>query len=67
MLGKRFPGTQGGARYALKRYGSKTRQTGEDEWEHASMRLEPIKAEFEDFGLREGAAQLISEFVQVLE
>jgi len=51
MLGKRFPGTQGGARYALRRYASKTTgMTGEDEWEHASMRLEPIKAEFEDFG-----------------
>ena len=67
LLVERFGTTETSARYTIKKYTSKKTQTGEEEWEHASVRLEPLNPEFEGFELKEGEARVIAEFVQVLE
>jgi phage repressor protein C with HTH and peptisase S24 domain len=67
VLVERFGATETSARYTIKKYTSQKRQREEGEWEHASVRLEPLNKEFEGFELREGEAQVIAEFIQVLE
>jgi phage repressor protein C with HTH and peptisase S24 domain len=67
VLVERFGATETSARYTIKKYTSKKTQTGEEEWAHASVRLEPLNPEFEGFELNEGEARVIAEFVQVLE
>ena len=42
VLVERFGATETSARYTIKKYTSKKTQTGEEEWEHASVRLEPL-------------------------
>lgn len=67
VLVERFGVTDTSARYTIKKYTSQKRQSEEGGWEHASVRLEPLNKEFEGFELREGEAQVIAEFIQVLE
>jgi hypothetical protein len=67
VLVERFGTTETSARYSVKIYTSKKRYSGEDEWAHTSVRLEPVNKEFEGFELVEGEARVIAEFVQVLE
>jgi len=67
VLVERYGTTETSARYTIKKYTSKKVQSGEDEWEHASVRLEPLNPEFEGFELKEGEARVIAEFIQVLE
>ena len=67
VLVERFGTTETSARYTIKKYTSKKTQTGEEEWEHALVRLEPVNPEFEGFELKAGEARVIAEFVQVLE
>jgi SOS-response transcriptional repressor LexA len=62
--------TGSSARFTVKRYTSTKRQTGEDEWAHAIIRLEPLNPEFPAFELDpeafEGKYRVLGEFVQVL-
>jgi hypothetical protein len=67
VLVERFGITETSARYSIKKYTSKTIHTGEEEWEHEWVRLEPLNPAFEGFELIEGEARIIAEFVQVLE
>jgi len=67
VLVERFGSTDTSARYTIKKYTSHKRQSEEGGWEHASVRLEPLNKEFEGFELKEGEAQVIAEFIQVLE
>lgn len=67
VLVERFGTTETSARYTIKKYTSKKTHTGEDEWQHTAVRLEPLNPEFEGFELKEGEARVIAEFVQVLE
>jgi len=67
LLVERFGTTETSARYTIKKYTSKKVQSGEEQWEHASMRLEPLNPEYEGFELKEGEARVIAEFIQVLE
>lgn len=67
VLVERFGTTETSARYTIRRYTSKKVQSGDEGWEHASVRLEPLNPEFEGFELKEGEARVIAEFVQVLE
>ncbi len=67
VLVERYGTTETSARYTIKKYTSRKVQSGEEEWEHASVRLEPLNPEFEGFELKEGEARVIAEFVQVLE
>jgi len=67
VLVERMGITDTSARYTIKKYTSQKRRTGEEEWEHAAVRLEPLNKEFEGFDLKEGEARVIAEFIQVLE
>lgn len=67
VLVERIGSTDTTSRYTIKKYTSQKRRTGEEEWEHARVRLEPLNKEFEGFDLKEGDARVIAEFLQVLE
>ena len=67
VLVERVGATDTSTRYTIKKYTSQKRRTGEEEWEHAGVRLEPLNKEFEGFDLKEGEAKVIAEFIQVLE
>ena len=67
VLVERYGTTETSARYTIKKYTSKKVQSSEEEWQHASVRLEPLNPEFEGFELKEGEARVIAEFIQVLE
>jgi len=67
VLVERMGATDTSTRYTIKKYTSQKRRTGEEEWEHAGVRLEPLNKEFEGFDLKEGEAKVIAEFIQVLE
>ena len=67
VLVERMGATDTTTRYTIKKYTSQKRRTGAEEWEHASVRLEPLNKEFEGFDLKEGEAKVIAEFIQVLE
>ncbi len=67
LLVERFGTTETSARYTIKKYTSRKVPSGEEQWEHASVRLEPLNPEFEGFELKEGEARVIAEFIQVLE
>jgi SOS-response transcriptional repressor LexA len=60
------------ARYTIKRYSSKKRYrpTAEDvdaEWEHESIRLEPLNPEFEAFELDPSGIRVVAEWVGILD
>jgi len=54
-------------KFTVKRYTSKKAYTGEDEWEHASIRLEPLNPDFEPLDLRPDQVKVIAEWIQTLE
>jgi SOS-response transcriptional repressor LexA len=66
LLIEQFGATDNTARYTVKRYTSTKTHSGE-EWEHASIRLEPLNPEFEAFELPPDQCRVIAEFVKVLE
>jgi hypothetical protein len=55
------------ARYTVKRYTSKKTYHSEDDWQHTSIRLEPLNPEFAAFELQEGQFRTIAEWVCTLE
>ena len=56
-----------GGEYTVKRYTS-TKRTGDDGWEHAVIRLEPLNPEFDSFDLaNDDEFTVVGEFVRVLE
>ena len=55
-----------GSRYTVKRYTSRKTNNPDGTWEHESIRLEPLNAEFEAFEPGPGDFRVIAEFVQVL-
>jgi SOS-response transcriptional repressor LexA len=67
VLVERMGSTDTTTRYTIKKYTSRKRRTGDDQWEHGGVRLEPLNKEFEGFDLKEGEARVIAEFIQVLE
>jgi SOS-response transcriptional repressor LexA len=58
----------GGQRYTIKRYKSEKAESGEGEWVHKRIVLEPLNPEFEAWELQEGEeVRVIAEFLAVLE
>ncbi len=55
------------ARYTVKRYKSAKLATGQDKWEHSTIRLEPLNPEFEPLDLTPDRFRVIGEFSQVSE
>ncbi len=67
LLIERFGGLEDSARYTIKRYTSVKRRTGEDEWEHERIRLEPLNPEFEAWDVEPQDFAVVAEWLRVIE
>jgi len=71
VLIEQFGATETSARYSVKKYTSTKRQVNPEnedgEWEHTSIRLEPLNPEFPAFNLEDGTFRVIAEFVRALD
>ena len=67
LLIQRFGVTDESARYTVKRYTSKKVATGEDEWQHERIRLEPLNPEFEAWDVEPQDFAVVAEWLRVLE
>src|SRR6476661_4972276 len=52
------------ARYTIKKYTSRKVSTGEDEWSHESIRLEPLNPDFQAFELEPDRVRVIAEWIR---
>jgi SOS-response transcriptional repressor LexA len=55
------------ARYTVKKYTSRKVSTGEDEWRHERIRLEPLNPEFEAWDAEPRDFAVVAEWLRVLE
>lgn len=67
VLVERFGVLDETARYTVKRYTSTKSQTGEEQWEHANIRLEPLNPEFEAWDVGPEDFAVVAEWLAVLE
>ncbi len=67
LLIERFGVLEETARYTVKRYTSSKRQTGEDQWEHERIRLEPLNPEFEPWDVEPDGFAVVAEWLRVIE
>jgi SOS-response transcriptional repressor LexA len=55
-------------RFTIKRYTSEKTRSGEDEWAHERVRLEPLNPEYEAFDLAPDQVKyILAEWIQTLE
>jgi SOS-response transcriptional repressor LexA len=55
------------ARYTVKRYTSKKVWSGEDQWQHEQIRLEPLNPEFEAWDVEPQDFAVVAEWLRVIE
>ena len=67
LLIQRFGVLEETARYTVKRYTSRKVQTGEDQWEHERIRLEPLNPEFEAWDAGPEDFAVVAEWLRVIE
>jgi len=67
LLIQRFGVTDETARYTVKKYTSKKVYSGEDEWRHEQIRLEPLNPEFEAWDAEPTDFAVVAEWLRVLE
>jgi SOS-response transcriptional repressor LexA len=67
LLIERFGVVDETARYTVKRYASTKVQTGEDEWRHERIRLEPLNPEFEPWDVDPEGFAVVAEWLRVIE
>ena len=67
LLIQRFGAVDETARYTVKRYTSQKVQTGEDQWEHERIRLEPLNPEFEAWDVEPDGFAVVAEWLRVIE
>jgi phage repressor protein C with HTH and peptisase S24 domain len=67
LLIQRFGVSDETARYTIKKYTSKKVSSGEDEWRHERIRLEPLNPEFEAWDVEPRDFAVVAEWVRVLE
>ena len=67
LLIQRFGVTGDTARYTVKKYTSTKVRTGEDEWAHGRVRLEPLNPEFEAWDLSPEDFAVVAEWLRVIE
>lgn len=67
LLIQRFGALDETARYTVKRYSSRKVQTGEDQWEHERIRLEPLNPEFEAWDAGPEDFAVVAEWLRVVE
>ena len=67
LLIEKFGSIDETARYTVKRYTSTKIETGEDQWEHGRIRLEPLNPEFEAWDVEPQDFAVVAEWLRVLE
>ena len=67
LLIQRLGVTDETARYTVKKYTSKKAYSGEDEWRHESIRLEPLNPEFQAWDVEPRDFAVVAEWLRVLE
>jgi SOS-response transcriptional repressor LexA len=67
LLIERFGVLDQSARYTIKRYTSRKVSTGEDEWQHEQIRLEPLNPEFEPWNVDPEGFAVVAEWLRVIE
>ena len=67
LLIQRFGVTDETARYTVKKYTSKKVYSGEDEWRHEHIRLEPLNPDFEAWDVEPTDFAVVAEWLRVLE
>jgi SOS-response transcriptional repressor LexA len=67
LLIQRFGSLDDTARYTVKRYTSRKVSTGEDEWRHEQIRLEPLNPEFEPWDVGPEDFAVVAEWLRVIE
>ena len=67
LLIERFGSFDETARYTVKRYTSTKRMTGEDQWEHERILLEPLNPEFEAWEVGPEDFAVVAEWLRVIE
>jgi len=67
LLIQRFGVLDETARYTVKRYTSEKVYTGEDEWRHERIRLEPLNPEFEPWDVEPRDFAVVAEWLRVIE
>ncbi|HUI54944.1 MAG TPA: S24 family peptidase [Bryobacteraceae bacterium] len=67
LLIQRFGVTDETARYTVKKYTSTKVHRGEDQWEHGSIRLEPLNPEFEAWDVEPQDFAVVAEWLRVID
>jgi SOS-response transcriptional repressor LexA len=67
LLIQRFGVLDDTARYTIKRYTSEKVSTGEDEWRHGRIRLEPLNPEFQAWDVEPEDFAVVAEWLRVIE
>jgi SOS-response transcriptional repressor LexA len=67
LLIQRFGVLDETARFTVKRYTSRKRMLGEDQWEHERIRLEPLNPEFEAWDVEPRDFAVVAEWLRVVE
>lgn len=67
LLIERFGVLDQSARYTIKRYTSRKVQSGEDEWHHEQIRLEPLNPAFEPWDVDPEGFAVVAEWLRVIE
>jgi len=67
LLIQRFGVLDETSRYTVKKYTSKKVPTGEEQWEHQHIRLEPLNPEFEAWDVEPQDFAVVAEWLRVIE
>jgi phage repressor protein C with HTH and peptisase S24 domain len=67
LLVQRFGVLDETARYTVKKYTSRKVETGEDEWRHEGIRLEPLNPEFGAWDVGPEDFAVVAEWLRVIE
>jgi len=67
LLLERFDVLDETARYTVKRYTSRKKEIGEDQWRHEQIRLEPLNPEFEPWDVEPQEFAVVAEWLRVIE
>jgi SOS-response transcriptional repressor LexA len=67
LLIQRFGVTDETARYTVKRYTSTKTSSGEDQWRHERIRLEPLNPDFEAWDVGPEDFAVVAEWLRVLD
>ena len=67
LLIQRFGVTDETARYTVKKYTSRKIYSGEEEWHHERIRLEPLNLEYEAWDVEPQDFAVVAEWLRVIE